>query len=200
MNQEQYMKLLRKRLRRLPKEDFEMAVAYFEEYFTDAGPDQAEQAIADLGLPEEAAEQIIRDIAIRNTTAPVAGVRRSLGAVWVGILAVFAVPVALPLAIGLIVVAVMLMIAALASMLAVFLAGAAAVFAGMIAFLAGLSIITVNLPNTLVCLGFGLAGIGLGLLIIYWMCRFGRSFLNWTVHMFGRIVKRKESKVEEILD
>lgn len=196
MNQEQYMKLLRKRLRRLPKEEFEMAVAYFEEYLTDAGPDQVDQAIADLGSPEEAAEQIIRDIAIRNTTAPVAGVKKGIGAVWVGILAVLAVPVALPLAIGLIGLAMVLIFLVLTIMLVVIISGAAAVIAGITAFIAGLSIFTVDVPNALICLGFGLAGIGVGLLLIICMFGLSRIFLNWVICMFGRVVKRKEGKDE----
>lgn len=66
MRKEEYMKCLAKRLKKLPKRDFDMAMEYFEEYFEEAGPDREEQAILDLGTPEEAASQIIVDIAARN--------------------------------------------------------------------------------------------------------------------------------------
>ena len=49
MRKEEYMKCLAKRLKKLPKRDFDMAMEYFEEYFEEAGPDREEQAILDLG-------------------------------------------------------------------------------------------------------------------------------------------------------
>ena len=55
MTKTEYMKVLSKKLRRLPKEDYERAVEYFEEYFADAGPENEQKAIEDLGTPEEAA-------------------------------------------------------------------------------------------------------------------------------------------------
>ena len=55
MTKTEYMKLLSKKLRRLPKEDYNRAVEYFEEYFAEAGPENEQQAIRDLGSPEEAA-------------------------------------------------------------------------------------------------------------------------------------------------
>ena len=69
MNREEYMKLLQHRLRRLPKEDYNRAIAYFIEYFEEAGPEREAQAIEDLGSPELAADQIIRDLQWRMPTA-----------------------------------------------------------------------------------------------------------------------------------
>ena len=66
MNREQYMERLRHRLKRLPKEDYERAVAYFTEYFEEAGPEREAQAIEDLGSPELAAVQLIRVFAVGN--------------------------------------------------------------------------------------------------------------------------------------
>ena len=60
------MKQMRHHLRRLPKEDYDRAIEYFEEYFEEAGPDHEQQAIEDLGSPEIAADQIIRDLAMRK--------------------------------------------------------------------------------------------------------------------------------------
>ena len=100
MNREQYMERLRHRLKRLPKEDYERAVAYFTEYFEEAGAEREAQAIEDLGSPELAADQIIRDFAVENAAEPVRDVKKGFSALWIGILAVFAAPVALPLALA----------------------------------------------------------------------------------------------------
>lgn len=98
MNRADYMKSLEHGLKRLPKEDYDRAISYFEEYFEEAGPDNEKQAIEDLGSPALAADQIIRDFAVENAEKPTKNVKRSFSAVWVGILAVFAAPVGLPLA------------------------------------------------------------------------------------------------------
>ena len=84
MNKADYMQSLKKQLRRLPREDFEKAIEYFEEYFSDAGIENEAQVIEDLGTPEFAAEQIITNIALKNTNAPVKDVKKGLNAVWVG--------------------------------------------------------------------------------------------------------------------
>ena len=51
MNRTEYMNALEKRLRILPKENFNEAMDYFTEYFEDAGPEREQQAIQDLGSP-----------------------------------------------------------------------------------------------------------------------------------------------------
>lgn len=66
MNKTEYMKILSKKLRRLPKEDYARAIEYFEEYFEEAGPENEQQAIQDLGSPEEAARELSRRIRSRR--------------------------------------------------------------------------------------------------------------------------------------
>ena len=51
------------------------AISYFTEYFEEAGPDNEAQAIEDLGTPELAADQIIRDFAVENAREPARDVR-----------------------------------------------------------------------------------------------------------------------------
>ena len=58
MTKSEYMKKLSYSLRRLPKEDFNQAIDYFEEYFAEAGEENEQQAIEDLGSPEDAAKEL----------------------------------------------------------------------------------------------------------------------------------------------
>mgnify|MGYP000420583034 CR=1 FL=1 len=58
MTKSEYMKKLSYSLRRLPKEDFNQAIDYFEEYFAEAGEENEQQAIEDLGSPEECGKRI----------------------------------------------------------------------------------------------------------------------------------------------
>ena len=60
MNRAEYMKELAYLLQGLPDEEREEALQYYEDYFDDAGEDQEEAVIAELGRPEKIAA-IIRE-------------------------------------------------------------------------------------------------------------------------------------------
>lgn len=96
MTKSEYMKKLSYSLRRLPKEDFNQAIDYFEEYFAEAGEENEQQAIEDLGSPEDAAKELIMNLAEKNMEQPPKTVKHSFKAVWIGILGICAAPIALP--------------------------------------------------------------------------------------------------------
>lgn len=196
MNREEYMKLLKKQLRRLPKDDFDKAVAYYEEYFDEAGEENEKQAIEDLGSPEEAAAQIIRDIAIDNTKQPTNGVKKGVNALWVGILAVFAAPVALPILMALFGVSVALVAILVAVVGCMFAAGASIVVAGPISIIGFFTMITKDFAAGLCCLGYGFVGIGAGLLLVYAMYHLCKLLVNKLIQMFGKIAKKGEKEHE----
>ena len=86
MTKKEYMKKLAYQLRRLPKEDFDKAMDYFEEYFEDAGIENEQKAIEDLGAPEEAASALILDLAQENAVKPPKTMKRRFSALWIAIL------------------------------------------------------------------------------------------------------------------
>lgn len=61
MNRNEYMAALRRALSVLPEEERASALRYYEEYFDDAGPENEQEVISDLGAPEKVAEQILAD-------------------------------------------------------------------------------------------------------------------------------------------
>ena len=77
MTKSEYMKKLSYSLRRLPKEDFNQAIDYFEEYFAEAGEENEQQAIEDLGSPEDAAKELIMNLAEKNMEQPPKTVKHS---------------------------------------------------------------------------------------------------------------------------
>lgn len=121
MTKNEYMKTLSHNLRRLPKEDFDRALEYFEEYFAEAGEENEEQAIQDLGSPEEAAKELITTLAAKNVTEPPTTVKRGISAVRVGILGICAAPIALPLIAALLLLALMLVLVIFMCVLCAFL-------------------------------------------------------------------------------
>lgn len=192
MNREQYMRLLKQRLRHLPKEEFDRAVAYFEEYFDEAGAEQEQQAIADLGMPEEAAAQIIQDIAIKNTAEPVAGIKKGVSAVWVGILALFAAPFTLPVFAAATLIGLVMILMALLLLLLLFLAGLLLVICGPVAFVGGFSVIGQSIGDALICFGRGIAAVGAGILLMQGIYLLIRGCTGWLVKLFGKIVQKGE--------
>ena len=106
MNRNEYMAALRRALSVLPEEERANALRYYEEYFDDAGPENEQQVISDLGAPEKVAEQILADY--RELTAvPHQGAGGASGNPkrrWRGVppwllivLVLLAIPVGLPL-------------------------------------------------------------------------------------------------------
>ena len=59
MNREEYLKRLSFLLKDLPEEEIEDAIAYYEDYFEDAGPENEQAILKELGSPQELANQII---------------------------------------------------------------------------------------------------------------------------------------------
>lgn len=188
MNKQEYMNQLKDRLKHLPKEDFERAIEYYEEYFADAENEQ--QAIEDLGSPQEAAEQIIRDIAADYSKEDVKSVRTGLHALWVTLLALFAAPIALPLVFCGAVLVVACMIVAWALLLSLLLAGACAVIAGPLSVIAGFTVLSKSIPVFLTCTGLGLLSAGIGAAITYGAYLFGRNFFVWMLRALAGLIRK----------
>lgn len=189
MNRTEYMERLQHRLRRLPKEDYERAIAYFTEYFEEAGPEQEAQAIEDLGSPELAADQIIRDFAVENAAEPAGDVKKGFSALWIGILAVFAAPVALPLALafGAVLLAFVLVVVAL--LFSVFLIAVSVTVSAIPCVLVSFWLLFTSFADGLATLGFGLILMGVGILMTLLSFFFTRWGLHGMTRLFGSIVK-----------
>lgn len=190
MNRDEYMKQMRHHLRRLPKEDYDRAIEYFEEYFEEAGPGHEQQAIEDLGSPEIAADQIIRDLAMENAAKPNVSVKRGMSAVWVGILAVFAAPIGLPLALAAGAVLLAIVLVVLSVIFAIFITAVTLAASAVPLLIGSIWLLFTSPVNGLANIGLSLIAVGIGIWIIkgcFWLCRW---FLNLMTRLFGRIARR----------
>lgn len=199
MTKIEYMDLLRQKLKRLPQEDFQRAIDYFEEYFADAGEENEAQAIEDLGTPQSAAEQIIRDFAIKNSKSEEVkkDVKTGLNGVWIVILAIFASPIALPLILAAVVVLVSLIFTVICLLAALGVLGIALIITGPIAFIGGVLTISSSIPVALVCIGISLSALASGVLIVYASYLLFKKFLCWVVVSFGRKFEKGAKKHEK---
>lgn len=189
MTREEYMRRLRYRLRRLPREDYNKAVSYFEEYFDDAGAENEAQAIEDLGEPEMAADQIVREFAVENAREPVKNVKRGFSAVWIGILAVFAAPIGLPLALafGAVCFAFALVIAAF--VFCIFLMAFAVVISAIPCIVISIWLLFTSFADGVATLGIGLISLGAGSFLVMGSITLGKWLMYAVTRLFGRIVR-----------
>lgn len=189
MTKTEYMNELSKRLRPLPKEDFERAIEYFEEYFADGGIENEAQVIEDLGSPEFAARQLITNIALNNSKEPAPNIRKGINAIWIGILAVCAAPIALPLAFALLLVIVAFLFTIVLLLGSLWLLGASCVLASPVYLFAGFTFLSQSIPVFISCLGSCLLFMGLGLLVCFFTWRLCKRLITAIIHLFGHIIR-----------
>ena len=194
MNKQEYMEQLKKRLKRLPGEDFERAVEYFEEYFAEAGVENEAKAIEDLGPVKEAADQIIMDMALDYSKEPVRDVKSGFHGLWVLFLALCAAPLALPLLlVGVVLVFTAIIIVATV-LFALLLVAACGVLTGPLIFVAGLTVIHRSIPVFITCTGIGLLFTGAGTAMIYGMYQLCKRFLGWSMQGLAGMIQRGGKK------
>lgn len=190
----EYMKILSHRLRRLPKEDFGRAIEYFEEYFEEAGPEYERQAIEDLGSPEEAANALIIDLASQNAAKPPKTLKRGVSAVWVGILAVFAAPIAIPLAVSLVLVIGAVFVTIGICLLCVLFSAVGIAAAGILSILGGTALLFRSAADALCNIGCGFFLTGAGILFIYGVILLFRWFIRKVSVSLSKITKGGQKK------
>lgn len=189
MNRTQYMTTLAQKLRRLPKEDYDKAMAYFEEYFEEAGLENESQAILDLGTPECAANALIMDLAVRNTSTTPKTVKKGFSAVWVGILGVCAAPIALPLAFSFLMIILSFFIVIFALVFSLFITALSIIAAGVVGIIGGVIMFFIQFPSGLATLGLGLTFLAVGIAGMHGSIQVCRVLLKKTTQALGKITK-----------
>ena len=201
MNRNEYMAALRRALSALPEEERASALRYYEEYFDDAGPENEQQVISDLGAPEKVAEQILADY--RELTAvPHQGAGGASGKPkrrWRGVppwllivLVLLAIPVGLPLLgvlIGVIGAIAGILLAAVAiAIVVVVIIPLTLLITGVI--LCGFSFALWGIPASAVTtLGCGLALFALGVLVTLLMIKLCTLFVPPLFRGFVAIIR-----------
>lgn len=66
MTKENYLKELRENLKNVPPEEVENIMQYYTEYFEEAGADNADRVVAELGNPKQLAQRVTADYVIRD--------------------------------------------------------------------------------------------------------------------------------------
>lgn len=190
MTREEYLRQLRKYLKRLPKEDYDNAMEYFTEYFDEAGPEGEQRVMQELGSPREAAAELLANLLDEKTSRKEEG-RKSIAAiVLIAFMAIFAAPIGIPvlLAVGALLLAGVIVAAACA--ICVLLFGVCGFFLGGVLVARGIVAISAAPAGAAVLAGAGLVSIGLSVLLsvlLLCLCKWiGLSLIAWIRNLISR--------------
>lgn len=162
MNKEKFISELRKKLKRLPKEEVDNIIDYYSEYFNDADKDEYE-VVKELGSPSAIASQILADYAFDDTKEK--SNKRYLNRIIMIILAICAAPIAFPL--GIVAIALIFVLLILGGVL--LLTFGVVIFAFMIAgvatFIGGFKILFQSTGAGIFYIGISLLIAGISILL-----------------------------------
>lgn len=176
MSRDEYLNILHANLRNVPPQEVGNIMQYYFEYFEEAGPENVQKVIEELGPPHQLANRVSADYVIRGMENGTAGqgVRQKASNAWLIVLAICGSPVWLPLALALIIV----IAAVVLSIFIIIISFSAASIAIMVAglFTSGIGIVTVfsHVPTGIFMMGSGLICAGVGILIFIGMFQLAR--------------------------
>lgn len=160
MNRHDFISDLRKKLKRLPKDEIANVTNYYAEYFADSNKSD-EEVIKELGSTSSIASQILAQYALNDNNENKHKGNKFL----IVILAILAAPIGLPLTIA----AIITLFAFFIAIFSIFIAFVAAAFslfiAGIITFAAGTGVILQEPSAAIFYIGAGLFIIGLSYII-----------------------------------
>lgn len=166
MTRNDYLAKLDKYLKKLPKDDYQEAMDYFREYFDEAGPENEEAVIAELGSPKDAAHDIISRLLDEKIVEDEKSPKNKAVIIWIAILAILASPVALPLILVLLMVIITILALGIAIVAMVLALGVALLTSGVYMLFDSWSYLNIAPSTTALGLGLGLLSLGLALLAL----------------------------------
>lgn len=196
MDKNQFLSHLRKKLKRIPPEDINDALEYYEEYLEDAGPENEENVIAAWGSPDAVASQILADYAVKKMGENPSACR-GLSTIWLVLLAVFASPIAIPVAAVIIIMVLVLVAVAWIVVACVYAAAVSTAAAGAVMFITGICLVFNSLPTAVFYIGAGLFAAGAGTAIFVcavWLSKktisvIAMAFSSFTSKFMARRIK-----------
>ena len=191
MTSGEYLKQLEKYLRKLPQSDYEDAMEYFTEYFADAGPENEQAVIKELGTPKQAAAELMRNLTgqksrmnarqwKRKKNRKRRKKRQGANVVWIAILALFAAPIGAPILISILIVLLCAALCAALLDMSVFLIAVVGVAAGIKMLLRGILAVSVSFGGFCFITGMGVFMLGISILCAV----FGVYFAKWMGRLF----------------
>ena len=168
MTREEYMKKLQKYLRKLPKQDYDDAIDYFNEYFSDTDEEGQQKLMEELGTPKEAAADLmynLLDRKIQEQDEIDEEKKSKKGIITLSVLAILSTPITVPLFIALLAVLLAVAICVVCVIFSDFIAAFSILLVGGKLLLRGLVSFPYSVSGALTITGCGLLGFGCAILL-----------------------------------
>ena len=183
MSASDFLRRLDVQLRQLPPGERENALAYYRDYFADAGIENEQKVLEELGSPEKLGAEIVADYYYKNgAEAPMMYPKKK------------GMPLAVKIILGIILcpIILILLIAFAAVLFAIFIIPVSLMAGGVIYFLGGIAVMLINIPTGFMVLGEGLLAAGIGLLLCVPVKRLMVISWHGIVRMFHRLTRKGE--------
>lgn len=168
MTKEVYLKELRANIKNVPQYEAENIMMYYTEYFEEAGPENVDKVIEELGNPKQLAKKACAGYVIRNIEEGKKdkGFRQKFNNTWILVTAIVGSPVWLTLALllGILVFVIAILVVALLFTLAV--SSCALAGSGVAMIVIGVISMFESFANGLIIVGGGLMSIALAILLV----------------------------------
>lgn len=209
MTRDEFLTKLRTLIAEMPKEERDDVMTYYNEYFDDAGPENEQDVIRQLGSPEAVACEVMGGVfrSKQETAQPDARSsqaaadpaqaqadtrnRRGLGALWGVILAICAAPVALPLAIAGVAVVAALAISVVAVVGSLILVAVVLGVSGIASVLLSFTMTGLGGATVLFFLGGGIFCAALGVLFSVFMWKLAAWCFNGIASVVSNFLNRR---------
>ncbi len=195
MNKQRYLEILRKKLNKLPAAEIDAAVEYYTEYFEEAGPENEQNVIANLGSPKTVASKILAEYAVKNMDNHPDSTKQGISAIWFILLAILASPIAFPLAIAAIAIVFAVVVSGAAIIFSFFSVIAALFIGGIASIVLGIGVLFSHVPTALLFIGTGMVIVGIGLLLFPPLLFLTKTIFRVIAHslkkQFDKITKKK---------
>ncbi|MDQ0216397.1 putative membrane protein [Oikeobacillus pervagus] len=199
MSKEEYLKQLRRKLKKLPKEEIDIAVDFYREYFEEAGEENIEQVMAKLGPPSLVASQILADYAVKGLDHESGTTKKGFSAIWFIILAILAAPIALPLLLAVIGLVFALVMIGAAFIFTFFALNMALLISGITSVVAGFTVIFQHWQTSLFFIGIGLTATGIGILLfpslIFVAKNMSATLAKWLKKQFDKMIRKRKGEL-----
>lgn len=191
MNKKAFMEELKRRLKHLPKEDREDAINYYEEYLADMDLEDTEDVAAQLGSPKEIAREIIANCTEKriDNQKENGGVKNSAAMIWTVILGICAAPFAIPIVGAILIILFAFLLVIISFVFVIGLAGACLVLIGVCSAIA--AIFASGIGQRLVCVGMGLIGVAIGVLLLIATIKLAEWMTRGVAKLFKKFIVRK---------
>ena len=199
MDKLEYLVKLIHSLSKMPNDERDNVVRYYEEYFAEAGPEHEQAIIEELGPPKKLAAKIMADFAIKNyDSSDISNkAKKGVSTIWMIIAAIFASPIALPIAIAVAEVVIVLIITVFVIFLTFFLTSICITLGAIVFLVLSIWSLFQSIPTSVFFFGIALAAVGIGILLGVFSIWITRLSINLLVKFVRKVLLKKEVGKDE---